>query len=266
MKALTIKRLLGGVFRLFRKNQARRVVLLYHAVGDGPDACPTKRFAEHMTWLARNAQVLPLDALLEGHGTAPLQVAITFDDGYASVAQVAAPIMERLDLTGTVYLTAACIGNDEASRQASNPASGHLNGERFMIWPETRALQASGWQIGSHGLDHVDMTVQIPDALESQLQSSKHRIESNLGVPCHAFAYPWGRNIEQTRQAVHTAGYAHAAGTLHGPLCAASPQLAFPRIDVRRDYATDDVESMLRGDWDFLGAIQSIRRRCNVRS
>lgn len=259
MNALAVKRFLGHGFRIFRRKQTRRVVLLFHAVGNGPDACPAERFAEHMEWLAGNAQVLPLDVLLEGQDAAGLQVAITFDDGYASVARTAAPIMARYGLTGTVYLTVACIGEDESRRQTSDPALGHLDGELFMTWPEVNALRYSGWQIGSHGFDHVDMTKQEPEALALQLVNAKNTIESKVGAPCHAFAFPWGRNSKRSREAVRAAGYKHAAGTLHGPLGKHSPLLAFPRIDVRCGYVTSDVESMALGDWDFLGVVQSIR-------
>lgn len=261
MRSLFVKRFLGRGFRILRTSKPRRIVLLYHAVGNGPDACPAERFAEHMSWLSRNAQVLPLDTLLESEGTERIQVAVTFDDGYASVANVAAPIMARYGLIGTVYLTVACIGENEASRQTSDPACGHLAGERFMIWPEASALLASGWQIGSHGLDHVDMTSQSPEALEFQLKDSKHQIEANLCRPCPAFAYPWGRNNNRTREAVCAAGYSHAAGTLHGPLRSGSSKLAFARIDVRREYNTRDLERVIRGDWDFLGAIQYFRMK-----
>lgn len=261
MNSLRIKRLIGGALSIFRKNEPRRVVLLYHAVGDGPDACPTDRFAEHIAWLEEHARILTLDRLLEGSESAPLQVAITFDDGYASVAQKAAPIMARHEFTGTIYLTAACIAADEESRTASDPAAGHLTGELFMTWLEARTLQDAGWQIGSHGFDHVDMTAQGPRALDRQLENAKQQIETKLGAPCGAFAYPWGRNTECTRRAVMAAGHTHAAGTLHGPVRDTSPHFAFPRIDVRRDYTTGDIESMLRGDWDFLGVIQAIRMR-----
>lgn len=243
------------------KRRPRRVVLLYHAVGAGPDACPTDCFAEQVEWLAKNTQVLPLEDLLAGRGDGPLQVAVTFDDGYASVARVAAPIMTRHKIPGTVYLTAACIAWHEADRRDSDPALGHLMGESFMLWSEAQALHAAGWQIGSHGLDHVDMTQLNAAELRHQLEGARALIKQELGAPCPAFAYPWGRNVAVTRAAVAAAGYSHAAGTIHGPVGAEAPRLAFPRIDVRREYTPRDLASMVRGDWDYLGIIQALKIR-----
>lgn len=266
MNSLVVKRILGDGFRLVRKKSLRRVVLLYHAVGEGPDACPEELFAEHMDWLARSVEVLPLDVVLKGNNDAPVQVAITFDDGYASVAQLAAPIMARHGFIGTVYLTASCIGTDNRSRRISEPKLGHLQGESFMIWSEAASLKSAGWQIGSHGLDHVDLTAQNSEGLERQLRCSKELIETELSTTSPAFAYPWGRNAEHVREAVRAAGYRHAAGTLHGPLHTKSNELAFPRIDIRRDYTTDDLASVVRGDWDYLGFIQTLRLNRHVGS
>lgn len=264
MNSLKAKRLLGRLGRFARSSWPRRVVLLYHAVGSGPDACPEDGFAEQMAWLSRHTHVLPLDTLLEGSDTGQIQVAVTFDDGYASVAQVAAPIMARYELTATVYLTTACIADDETKRIDSDPTSGHLAGERFMLWSEARALYSAGWQIGSHGLDHVDMTAQSPTELHRQLQASRKLIEEHIAAPCIAFAYPWGRNDARTRQAATAAGYVHAAGTLHGPVLQETTRLAFRRIDIRRSYALSDLESILRGDWDYLGRLQAMRMRQSV--
>ncbi|WP_306253730.1 polysaccharide deacetylase family protein [Parvularcula sp. IMCC14364] len=234
-------------------------MLLYHAIGEGPDACLEERFAEQMAWLATHAKVVSLEDLLSVEDSEYLQIAITFDDGYASVAQVAAPIMARHGFSGTVYLTVSCIEDSEELRRVSDPASGHLSGEQFMTWAEVRALESAGWLIGSHGLDHVDMTTRTPSELRRQLENARERIEDRLGSECRAFAYPWGRNDATSRTAVMTAGYAHGAGTLHGPLRYGSSLIAFPRIDIRREYRLDDFVCMLRGDWDFLGTVQNLK-------
>jgi peptidoglycan/xylan/chitin deacetylase (PgdA/CDA1 family) len=259
--SLRIKRFLGQFGRLKIIRRPRRVVLLYHAVGRGPDACPEPLFAEQIAWLAEETRVLPLDTLLEGKDPAPLQVAITFDDGYASVAQYAAPILARHGLTGTVYLTAAQIVEKEGQRPASCPELGHLSGEHFMLWSEARTLHAAGWHIGSHGLDHIDMTSLPPAELCRQVQGSRDLIEAEIGAACRAFAYPWGRNNAPVRQAVAKAGYAHAAGAIHGVLGDNTSHFAFPRVDIRRDYILADVRSIVRGNWDYLSEIQARRMR-----
>ena len=265
MNTLAVKRVLGRVGKFTRGRETRRVVLLYHAVGSGPDACPTEQFAKQISWLDANAEVLPLEELLAGRGKAKLQVAITFDDGYASVAHEAAPIMDRYGITGTVYLTAACIGEAESTRRHSDPAQGHLSGEKFMLWSEARALQDAYWEIGSHGLDHVDMTGQDDEKLSHQIDSARMLIENRLGATCRAFAYPWGRNNARSQAAVAQAGHDHAAGTIHGPVRPGADMLSFRRIDIRREYEVEDLRRVVHGDWDYLGYLQLWRMRRSTR-
>ena len=169
--------------------------------------------------------------------------------------------MAHHNIPGSVYLTAASIADKEEDRRSSDPTLGHLAGEQFMLWSEVRALYDEGWQIGSHGLDHVDMTKQDDQALRCQLQGARALIEGRLGASCLAFAYPWGHNNLRTHLAVAAAGYDHAAGTIHGPLTMNGPALVFQRVDIRRDYTLADIENILRGDWDFLGPIQAWRLR-----
>src|ERR1039457_4106629 len=82
------------------------VVLCYHAVR--PDAAPSGRypfeqlhvraseFAAHCELIARSCTPISLDdlrrALLRGTSLPPRPVLVTFDDGYRSVATIAAPI------------------------------------------------------------------------------------------------------------------------------------------------------------------------------
>ena len=142
---------------------------------------------------------------------------------------------------------------------SSDPKLGHLAGEKFMVWSEVRALRDEGWMIGSHGLDHLDITKLDDDALRYQLQGSRALIEERLNASCPAYAYPWGRNNVRARSAVAEAGYDHAAGTTHGPLAINGSALNFPRIDIRRDYTLSDFKKIIRGDWDFLGHVQAWR-------
>lgn len=96
----------------------RPVILMYHRIAaDRFDpwglAVEPLRFAEHLSWLSDNRIVLPLVEFAAEHvgGTLPDRaVAITFDDGYACAAEVAAPLLERFSLAGTIFLPAELIG------------------------------------------------------------------------------------------------------------------------------------------------------------
>jgi peptidoglycan/xylan/chitin deacetylase (PgdA/CDA1 family) len=104
---------------------ARLAVLIFHRVLEVPDAlfpeipC-AQRFEREMRWVSEWFNVLPLaEAVqrLEKRSLPTRALAITFDDGYADNLTVAAPILRRLGLTATFFVTSGvldggCMWND----------------------------------------------------------------------------------------------------------------------------------------------------------
>lgn len=90
---------------------------MYHRIDDdrfdpwGLSVSPDL-FTRQMEWLARNRTVLPLADFAElhrGHRLPPDAVALTFDDGYASVAEVAVPVLGTYGLPATIFIPATVI-------------------------------------------------------------------------------------------------------------------------------------------------------------
>jgi len=110
------------------------LVLIYHRVLAAPDPLAdgevdAARFAQELELLTSCFNVLPLsEALgrLQARSLPPRAVSLTFDDGYADNLEVAAPIMQRFGVRGTVfvasgYLDGGLMFNDaviEALRRA----------------------------------------------------------------------------------------------------------------------------------------------------
>ncbi|MDT8322413.1 MAG: polysaccharide deacetylase family protein, partial [Xanthomonadales bacterium] len=231
---------------------------LYHSVGHTPWAIARARFAEQIRWLSQATRLQRFDEVL----TAPLgnrpTVAITFDDGYASLRTEALPVLREHGAAATVYLNTGWIG--EGAREPSNADEGHYPGEAFLSWSDVEALQAAGWLAGSHGEGHFDLTARNKSDIAHELAASKRAIESRLGVPCVHFAYTWGRYNEALKAAVRATGYRTAATGIHGTVKIGVDPYAIPRIDVHRDYTLDDFKAIVRGDWDYLGWLQRARR------
>lgn len=258
MAALTWKRRLGRLFPVAR-GKPRRVIVLYHAIGSSPWAVSPRDFREQAMWLREHAQVVPLAQLADGEDTAPLRVAITFDDGYASLFDAAAPILAEARLCATVFLNTGAIA--ERARQASDPGQGHYPGEHFLTWPESLQLRDAGWALGSHAVDHVDLTTLAPAALQAQLAQSRRDIEARSGAACDLFAYPWGRHDARVRSAVGATGYRLAVSGRHGAAGPRSDLLALPRVDIRADYELADFEAVVTGRWDFLAVKHALAPR-----
>jgi peptidoglycan/xylan/chitin deacetylase (PgdA/CDA1 family) len=110
----TAKARVKGAARRLARLVARRprpAILMYHRIGPEPFdpwglAVERDRFAEQLEWLASNRSVLPLSEFAALHGEHRLSsdaIALTFDDGYASVLD-AVPMLERHALTATIFL------------------------------------------------------------------------------------------------------------------------------------------------------------------
>jgi peptidoglycan/xylan/chitin deacetylase (PgdA/CDA1 family) len=94
---------------------------MYHRIADEPFdpwgiSVSPERFEAHMRWLAEHRTVLDVSELARLHqaGSLPSDAAaITFDDGYASVAQIAAPVIEQLGLKATVFVPLGLIDRQQ---------------------------------------------------------------------------------------------------------------------------------------------------------
>jgi peptidoglycan/xylan/chitin deacetylase (PgdA/CDA1 family) len=211
-----------------------------------------------MDWLSRHARVVSLLELINQPGDADLNVAITFDDGYESLVQKVQPVFKRYGFAATVYLNTGWIDNDD--HMPSEPALGHYPGEKFLSWTDVDKLSSAGWSIGSHGVNHDDLTRVNSIDVDRELMDSKVDIEKHLGVECRNFSYTWGKYSRTLKERVRGAGYQNAVSGIHGAVRYKSDLFMIPRVNVSADYMLEDFRAIVRGGWDYLGWLQRARR------
>lgn len=214
------------------------LVLCYHAVSadwDAPLAVTPEQLDAQLQYLADQGfrAVTFSDAVL-GREKGKL-VAITFDDGYRSVAQVAKPILDSHGMIGTVFVPTSFIG---AERPMSWPGIDHwLDGPNAdeltpMSWEEAEKLIGAGWEIGSHTCSHPQLTKLDDAQLRKELAESQLECERRLGISCESLAFPYGDVDERVSEAAMAAGYS-AAAALSVRASQPSPY-RWPRADVYR--------------------------------
>jgi peptidoglycan/xylan/chitin deacetylase (PgdA/CDA1 family) len=165
-------------------------------------------------------------------------VAVTFDDAYLSVLELARPILDRLGLSATVF---APTDGLEAGGLLSWPGidqwlgGPHEQELRPMSWEQLRSLAEAGWEIGSHTASHPHLTSLDDASLQDELTRSKEVCEARLQAPCPTLAYPYGDVDARVVAATARAGY-RAAAALPSRL-GAEDALEWPRIGV---YRADD--------------------------
>ncbi len=158
---------------------------------------PVENFDAQMRFLKDQGGVVALKELMSGspESTGGITCAVTFDDGYASVYDNAFPILGRLGLAATVYLTTAAIGDNAVGHSSAN--AGLYPCEPMLTWPLVRELDRGGITIGSHLSHHKDLTQLSRQQAIFELVSSRDAIELRTGSPCKDLSYPWGRTSRQ---------------------------------------------------------------------
>lgn len=213
--------------------------LCYHAVSERWPAelsITPARLERQLDWLARHGY---RSVGFNEAVTMPPRgrvVAITFDDAYSSLLELALPILDRAGMVATVFVPTQFPDSGELlswpgiERWVGSEYAGELTP---LSWAELARLADAGWEIGSHTKSHPKLT-QLDDAeLEDELSGSRSACTEALGRPCLSIAYPYGDHDERVVTAAATAGYS-SAGTLPRRLHEPSP-LRWPRLGVYHD-------------------------------
>ncbi|HEU0033257.1 MAG TPA: polysaccharide deacetylase family protein [Kofleriaceae bacterium] len=80
----------------------------------------------------------------------------------------------------------------------------------IMTWDQIRTLARAGMDVESHGRRHRVLQTLDTDQLEDELTGSRTELETQLGRPVRAIAFPVGRRINREtriRDAIAAAGY-----------------------------------------------------------
>lgn len=178
-------------------------ILLYHHITDQEElsryVVSPQQFAQQMAalqdWGYTAIPVsLLLEAITQGAYLPPRPIVITFDDGNLSVFENAFPIMQTYGFPGVTYIVA-----------------NRLRAEGFTGPEELTAMLAAGWEVGSHGYTHQDLT-QAHDVVRHEVLQARLDLQANLGIPILTFAYPFGGFDEYLGQKARNYGYQAAVG------------------------------------------------------
>jgi len=129
-------------------------------------------------------------------------IAITFDDGYRDNFTNAFPIMQKYHFPGTVFMV-----------------SSYINGDGFLTADQLKQLHASGWTIGGHTENHIDLSKVSSETVVKELKNSRSTLENLLGQPIKYIAYPFGGYNSSVMNLAkadgYTAGFTTARGWTH---------------------------------------------------
>jgi len=215
-----------------------RLVLCYHAVSATWPwryaVAPGALEAQVRSLLEREFRPVTFAELVAGSPDERL-LAITFDDGYRSVAERALPLLDRLAAPATAFVCPGLV-EERALRLSRTDwiAAGAAAEIEPMGWAELRRLRDAGWEIGSHTRTHPRLTELGDAALAAELAGSSADIERELGAPCPSLAYPFGDHDDRVVAAAAAAGYSQAAIAGSARRRRPPERLRWPRLVVTR--------------------------------
>lgn len=173
-------------------------ILLYHHILEGkllnPYSVSMGNFQEQLSYLKDDGyHTISISQLIQaitvGADLPEKSIILTFDDGNENVYLNAFPLMKEFGFIGEVYIIA-----------------NRINAEGFLTRKQIEELLSSGWEIGSHGMKHIDLVLN-PEASRDEIGTSKKKIEDMLDIKLTSFAYPYGKATTITMDWVKQIGY-----------------------------------------------------------
>jgi peptidoglycan/xylan/chitin deacetylase (PgdA/CDA1 family) len=261
-------RTLGTVLRPVTAGAARLsrnglTIIGWHRVDEDSDGLSTgiDDFRRHLDVLDDwGATVLPLDAAVADldAGTLPERaVALTFDDGYASVVERAWPVLRDRGLPATLFVVTDYLAGDQ--RFAWDRHEPEHDRHRLARGEALVEAAAEGLDIGSHTVSHPWLPELTSEQVGRELAESRATLEDLLGRRVTSLAYPTGGWTPAVRAAAGEAGYRIGITVDRGRNTARTPRLSLRRAFVPDD--ARDLRLLLDGAYTALRPLDTWRRR-----
>lgn len=176
---------------------------------------------------------------------------LTFDDGFAANIDYVVETADRNNISVLIFLTtgfinravepyelqlAALLSNQAeydsirlplktrsaAARRATvekiaNGSAPKVADDLYLTWEKIRELDAlEHVEFGAHSVNHLVLSRISPFSAWREIRESKREIETRLGHPIEAFAYPYGQTSPLVTVLVRLAGFKRAFVTDRG--------------------------------------------------
>ncbi len=139
------------------------------------------------------------------YGDAVAATSLTFDDSLPSQYKHLVPLLGEFGFLGTFFLNTVDLEKAEPN----------IWRQSLGCWPHWRKVRALGHELGSHTVNHPNLSQIPPRQVEHELRDSCGIIRRRVPqARCHTLAYPYGVSNPRVRKRVR-AYYIAARGAMH---------------------------------------------------
>uniref|UniRef100_A0A7C4TJ10 Polysaccharide deacetylase family protein n=1 Tax=candidate division WWE3 bacterium TaxID=2053526 RepID=A0A7C4TJ10_UNCKA len=222
---------------LFRSKAKRVVVLCYHSISNDKSlfSIDLQNFKKQIEILKKAGfefiTAKQLEGFLYENKDLPSKsVLITFDDGYSDMIDVKNFLVEEgikpilFVLSDTRNLDRGMLGNSK----------------KLLEENQILELAQAGWDIGSHGAKHRDLTTLAQNSLTEEVQDSKTRLEAITKTQIRYFSYPKGRYDKETLDLVKNSQYKLAFSMDDTLITGKTSKFAVPRIGIDQSHTLEE--------------------------
>ncbi|MFY9929422.1 MAG: polysaccharide deacetylase family protein [Streptosporangiaceae bacterium] len=161
-------------------------ILAYHSIGTpegGVNDVRPRDFERHLQIAVDDGWTFTTPAEVIAEPDKP-QLALTFDDGFASVLANALPVLRHHGIPATAFVITGW-----ADQQIPPDY------QRFVLdWRGVSALAEGGMTLASHSVTHPDFGKLEAGEARRELEVSRERLREVLGVETTEFAIPLGQS------------------------------------------------------------------------
>lgn len=192
----------GVMVLLLRRAQNKPAqLLLFHHLTEQPlprslSEMPVRKFRDICSVISESNR--NITTLMERKDEKDLT--ITFDDGFQSNL-LAAEILREHNLTATFFICTAHLSNE--------PVTDVYGHQERLTEEEIRKLHREGFEIGSHTVHHLDMTLLDDETLLWELTESKEKLETVIDEQVVSLSLPYGLWNEKVIETAKEVGYRH---------------------------------------------------------
>jgi peptidoglycan/xylan/chitin deacetylase (PgdA/CDA1 family) len=193
-----------------------RCIFIYHDISDistahhsGHYSTIPELFYKHVELLEKHFNFMPLDQVVSSESSRKRLAAITFDDGFFSVKELAMPYLLNRGIPFSVFVNRTAMRENYLPYMLYPEINRRHTSKVYLDESDVKELYRKGVTIGSHSSSHSVLSECDLDELQAEIGGNKTYLENLLGEHITHFAIPYGKKEHYNEQVV---GFCRSVG------------------------------------------------------